>query len=226
MFRNRIDAGIKLADYLSNCPRHFVNPIVLAIPRGGAVVGAVIARLLGAEFDVVLSRKLRAPNQPELAIGAISEFGQIHLDSHGQLLPGVSGGYLAQERRHQLDVITHRKTLYRNVRPQAKITNRSVILTDDGIVTGSTIEAAIQTIKLNQPLEIIVAVPVIPPDRITSIEKICDEVIRFSIPNNFRSIREFYGEFSTVTDEEVCNLLRELNSRSGIAGFSVGTYKR
>jgi predicted phosphoribosyltransferase len=139
---------------------------VLAIPRGGVVTGAVLAHELGADLDVVLSRKLRAPEQPELAIGAISEDGQIYLNHYAQEFLDVMEEYLAEERRYQLAEIARRKKLFRAVRPQASLAGRSVIVTDDGIATGSTMIAALQAVKTQKPREVIVAVPVASPDRL------------------------------------------------------------
>src|SRR6516165_9331171 len=115
MFRDREAAGRKLAEKLKGRELH--DPLVLAIPRGGVVTGAVLAQELGADLDVVLSRKLRAPGQPELAIGAISEDGRVYLNHHAQAFLDLMEGYLAQERRHQLAEIARRKKLLRSVRP-------------------------------------------------------------------------------------------------------------
>ena len=124
---------------------------ILAIPRGGVVTGAVLARELGGDLDVVLSRKLRAPGQPELAIGAISEDGQVHLNRRAVEALGVTDEYLEQEKQHQLSEIARRKRLFRSVRPEAAISGRTVIVTDDGIATGSTMMAALQTVRPQRP---------------------------------------------------------------------------
>src|SRR5512137_1559748 len=139
MFANREDAARQLADRLRG--RELVDPVVLAIPRGGVVTGAVLARELGAELDVVLARKLRAPGQPELAVGAVSEDGQVYLNHYAQEYLDVMEEYLEQERRHQMAEIARRKELFRSVRPKAPLAGRSVIVTDDGIATGSTMIA-------------------------------------------------------------------------------------
>src|SRR5712692_11117862 len=128
MFRTREEAAYQLAEALRG--RELREPLVLGIPRGGVVTGAVLARELGADLDVVLARKLRAPGQPELAIGAVSEAGQVCLNPHGETVPGVTEEYLAEERQLQLDVIAQRKKLFRGVRPAAPIADRSIIVTD------------------------------------------------------------------------------------------------
>ena len=145
MFRNREDAARRLAAAMKNRVLH--DPLVLAIPRGGVAIGAILARELGADFDVVLSRKLRAPGQPELAVGAIAESGAVYLDPGALEYVDLPADYLAEERRHQLGEIAQRQRLFRRVRPQAPVKGRSVIITDDGIATGSTMMAAIQTVK-------------------------------------------------------------------------------
>jgi putative phosphoribosyl transferase len=207
MFRDREDAARQLAARLKGRPLH--DPLVLAIPRGGVVTGAVLAKELGAELDVVLSRKLRAPGQPELAIGAISENGRVYLNHHAQVFHDLMEEYLSKERHHQLAEIARRKKLFRAVRTQAPIAGRSVIVTDDGIATGSTMIAALQTIKTQKPREVIVAVPVASPDRLDEVRRWCDEVICLIAPEEFWAIGQFYEDFSQVEDEKVLELLRE-----------------
>lgn len=207
MFRDREDAARQLAQKLKG--REWHDPLVLAIPRGGVITGAVLARELGAELDVVLSRKLRCPGQPELALGAISEEGQVYLNHDAEEFALGIKDYLDAERRHQLSEIARRKKLFRSVRPQAPVTGRSVIVTDDGIATGSTMIAALQSVKTQNPHEIIVAVPVAAPDRLKEVGRWCDEVVCLLSPEVFWAIGEFYEDFSQVEDEEVVALLRE-----------------
>jgi putative phosphoribosyl transferase len=175
MYHDRSDGALSVVEQLKG--RLFCDPLVLAIPRGGVVTGAVIAEGLGAELDVVLSRKLRAPDQPELAMGAIAEGGEVYLNSYGRALSEQLGEYLENEKRHQLSEIKRRKALFRAVRPAASMTGRSIIVVDDGIATGSTMIAALQAAKLQSPHEMIVAVPVASPDRLEEIRRWCDEVV-------------------------------------------------
>jgi predicted phosphoribosyltransferase len=207
MFRNREDAACQLAERLKGRKLH--DPLILAIPRGGVVTGAVLARDLGVELDVVLSRKLRAPGQPELAIGAISEDGRVYLNHHAQDVLDLTEEYLAEERRHQLGEVARRKKLFRGVRPAAPIAGRSVIVTDDGIATGSTMIAALQAVRTQKPCEVIVAVPVASPDRLKEVRRWCDDVVCLLHPEAFWAIGQFYEDFSQVEDEEVVRLLRE-----------------
>lgn len=207
MFQNREDAALQLAEKLKGRELH--DPLVLAIPRGGVVTGAVLARQLGAELDVVLSRKLRAPEQPELAIGAITEDGKVYLNHYAEEFIDVLKDYLAEERCHQLAEIARRKKLFRGVRPQATIAGRSVIVTDDGLATGSTMIAALQAVKTQDPGEVIVAVPVASPDRLEEVQRWCDDVVCLLSPENFRAIGQFYDDFTQVEDDEVVKLIRE-----------------
>src|SRR5262245_39401995 len=135
-FRDREDAGRQLGVKLKD--RAFKDPLVLGVPRGGIVVGAMVARQIKAELDVVLARKLRAPGQPELAIGAIGEEGKVILNPYARDYLEPSEQYLKQEIEHQLAEIQRRLRLIRAVRDRAEIKGRSVIVTDDGIATGST----------------------------------------------------------------------------------------
>lgn len=207
MFRNREDAAHKLAMKLKGRPLH--NPLVLAIPRGGVVTGAVLAQELGADLDVVLSRKLRAPFQPELALGAIAEDGRFWLNDYARDLLEEQSDYLEQEKKHQLEEIARRKKLFRAVRPAAPVADRSVIVTDDGIATGSTMIAALQIVKTQKPRELIVASPVAPPDRLAEVRKWCDDVVCLLTTSQFWAIGQFYEDFEQVEDEEVVRLLKD-----------------
>lgn len=206
MFRNREDTGRQLANRLKDRPLH--DPLVLAIPRGGVVIGAVLAHQLDAELDVVLSRKLRASRQPELAIGAISEDGQIHLNPYAEVEYGLTEDYLEREKQAQLEEIDRRKQLVRRVRPRASVTGRSVLVTDDGIATGSTMIAALQTVNAQEPREVIVAVPVAAPDRLEEVRQWCDDAVCLICTGDFWAVGAFYADFREVSDEELLELLR------------------
>jgi len=207
MFRNREDAGRRLARRLKG--RQLYDPIVLAIPRGGVVIGAVLARQLGADLDVVLSRKLRAPAQPELAVGAIGEDGQVYLNRDTQDALRQCQDYLEDERRHQLAEIARRKKLFRAARPKAPVAGRSVIVTDDGIATGATMIAALHVVKAEGAREVLVAVPVASPARLAEVGTWCDDVVCLLAPEDFWAIGQFYEDFTQVADAEVVALLRE-----------------
>ena len=216
MFRDREDAARQLAAMLRDYD--LKAPLVLAIPRGGVVTGAVLAREIGAELDVVLSRKLRAPNQPELAFGGISENGEVYLNEDAAEASGVTDEYFHQEKECQLAVIARRKQSMRRVRPKSPIQDRSVIVTDDGVATGSTMIAALQTVRSQQPAELIVAVPVAPADRIRDLEKYCDKVVCLCPAQHFWAVGQFYEDFPTVEDDQVVEILREFMPQSARLG--------
>ncbi len=212
MYHDREDAAHKLAAALKEFKSR--NPLVLAIPRGGVVTGAVLAQELGGDLDVVLARKLRAPGQPELAIGAIAENGQVHLNERAVEALGVSDEYLDEEKRHQLSEIARRKRLFRSARSEATVSGRTVIVTDDGIATGSTMMAALQTIRPQRPRELIVAVPVAPFDRLPAFRKRCDKLVCLLSPAEFWAVGQFYEDFRTVEDEDVVELLKGFAPRA------------
>jgi predicted phosphoribosyltransferase len=220
MFRNREDAGRRLARRLKGRALH--DPLVLAIPRGGIILGAVLARKLGADLDVVLSRKLRAPSQPELALGAVCEDGEVFLNRDMQEGLDLSPQYLEDERRHQLAEIARRKQLFRAARAKAPVAGRSVIVTDDGIATGATMISALHVVKAQGAREVIVAVPVASPGRLAEVRRWCDDVICLLAPANFWAIGQFYEDFTQVEDEEVVALLRAFAPAPGASAVCSG----
>ncbi len=209
MFVDRADAALQLARQLRQRFGQLKNPLILAIPRGGVAVGAVLAKELNADLDVVLSRKLRAPFQPELALGAISEDGHVYINPQAQEIVEDNARYLADEKRIQLEEIGRRKELIRRILPQAAIEGRSIIVTDDGIATGSTMTAALQIIKGQRPERVIVATPVGSPDRLQELRPWCDEVVCLAAPGQLWAIGQFYADFHPLEDDEMSQLLQE-----------------
>jgi len=207
MFRNREDAALQLAQRLK--PLELKAPVVLAVPRGGVVIGAVLARELGGELDVVLARKLRAPYQRELAIGAIGEDGAVYLDPAASRIEGVTEAYLQAERDRQVAEIEQRRRLFRSAAPAVDVTGRPVILTDDGIATGSTLFAALHVLAAQKPGEVVLAVPVAPPETLERFRAKCDRVVCLLAPEYLGAISQFYGDFTQVEDDEAVRLLRE-----------------
>lgn len=209
MFRDREDAGVQLAQALKG--RKLENPLVVAIPRGGVVTGAALARELSADLDVVLSRKLRAPGAPELAIGAVAEGGYTYLAKETIAALEISHEDLALERDAQVAQIEKRSRLIRSVLPRSSAAKRTVIVTDDGIATGATMIAALRTIRLERPAELLVAVPVAPAERFAEVARLADEVVCLCCPDDFVAVSQFYRHFSTVSDEEMLAILREFS---------------
>ncbi len=205
-FRDRRQAGQLLAEQLRAVP--LVRPVVLAIPRGGVVVGAALAQALGAELDVILSRKLRAPFQPEYALGAVAEDGSIILNPDALQLIRDLEEYLEAERQYQLQEIAERQKLVRAIRPAAEVEGRSVIITDDGVATGSTALAALQTVRARHPRELILAVPVGPPERLRALARHCDRVAYLLAPEDFQAVGQYYVHFEPVDDMEMAQILR------------------
>jgi predicted phosphoribosyltransferase len=205
-FRDRTDAALQLAAKLKE--RRLKDPVVLGIPRGGVVVAAVLAKELKAELDVVLARKLRAPGQQELAIGALGEEGRILLNAHAQEILQPSEAYLQEEIERQRDEIERRRKLIRALRPAAALSGRSVIVTDDGIATGATMIAALQIARGHKPHELIVAAPVASPERLAEVRRFCDDAVCLLTPDDFFAIGQFYEDFTQVEDDEMLRLLR------------------
>ena len=189
--------------------RPLIRPLVLGIPRGGVVIGAVLAREIGAELDVVLSRKLRAPFQPELAMGAVSEDGSVYLNEDVLRHDPDLRGHIESERQRELDEIARRAALLRQVKPAADVAGRTVIVTDDGLATGSTMIAALRTLRPRQPHELIAAVPVAPAQTLAEIRGLCDGAVCVLIPGEFWAIGQFYEDFEAVDDAAVLAVLRE-----------------
>jgi predicted phosphoribosyltransferase len=193
------------------------DPVVLAIPRGGIVTGAAVARQLRAELDIVLCQKLRSPDQFKVTIGAVAEDGEVCLNHWIEIVSGIPPAYIERERQRQLREIKRRRLLYRAARPAADIEGRSAILVDDGVVTGASMLAALHGVKARKPRETIVAVPVGPPDRLKVIAGECDQVVCAFAPADFHLIGQHYRSFDPVPDEEVARILKEFASVSPVA---------
>lgn len=205
-FRDRRDAGQRLAQALQGLRGR--GPFVLAIPRGGIVVGFEVARALDAPLDVVVPRKLRAPYNPELAIGAVAHDGSVYLDATVAGSIKVTDEYLKEEIEYQLDEIRRRMQLYRGDRPPPDLSGRAAVLVDDGIATGSTMIAALRATRASGPAMLAAAVPVAPPEGVESLRREADDVVCLHTPMLFYAVGQFYDDFAQTTDEEVIALLR------------------
>lgn len=206
-FSNRVDAGKRLAQALKDFSSR--NGLVLAIPRGGVVVGFEIAKALNLPLDVIIPRKIGAPYNPELAIGAVTEDGSAILDNNLINYLGVSPQYIEEESGRQKGEIKRRLKLYRQDSPYPSLKRLDIIIVDDGIATGSTMKAALASVKNQGAASIIVAIPVGPPSTIDELKKMANKVVCLYTPEYFQAIGQFYDDFSQTTDEEVISLLKE-----------------
>ena len=206
-YRDRREAGQLLAER-SEFLRGRKGLLVLGIPRGGVVVAAEIAQALDAPLDVFIARKLGAPNNPELAVGAVASSGEVVLDQHFIAILGVSQSYLDGEIKRQQAEIQRRMKAYRGNRPAPDFKDKTVILVDDGVATGSTMRASVQALRATELRELIVALPVGPPDTIQELADMVDRMICLHTPSFFQAVGAFYRDFSQTSDAEVIQILQ------------------
>jgi predicted phosphoribosyltransferase len=204
-FRDRTDAAMQLAAALHACRGK--NPLVLAIPRGAVPMGRVLAAELGGELDIVLVRKLRAPESPELAVGAIDESGWTYVADYARSV-GADGAYLREEKERQLDTLRKRRAQYTPQRPAHDAAGRIAIVVDDGLATGATMIAALHAVRAKGPARLVCAVPVAAPESLEKVRPYADEVVCLATPHEFHAVSQFYDAFPQVEDEEVVKLLQ------------------
>jgi putative phosphoribosyl transferase len=209
MFRDRREAGELVAEEIKRQGFSFIrNSIVIALPRGGVVLGRVIAERLNIQLDVICPRKIGAPGNHEYAIGAVAESGEYFLDEVAVRQVGATQEYLRVEIEKQKAEADRRKRKYRGGRDDLDMGGKVVFLVDDGVATGSTMKAAIKSAFAGGAIQVIVAVPVGPEDSIRELEELADQVICLEIPIPFYAVGQFYERFGEVTDEEVIELLK------------------
>lgn len=206
IFRDRREAGWQLAAALAAYRDR--KPFVLAIPRGGVVVGYEVAAALAAPLDVIVPRKLRAPFNPELAIGAVAHDGSVYLDAPLLGSLRVSEQYVQDEVTQQVEEIHRRMRLYRGDRPPPELQGTSAIVVDDGIATGSTMIVALRAVRAMRPARVVAAIPVAPPEGVPRLREEADDVICLATPPMFYAVGQFYEDFGQTTDEEVIALLQ------------------
>jgi len=206
MFRDRIQAAERLAEALAAYRGQ--RPLVLAIPRGAVPMAKLIAERLQGDFDVVLVRKLRAPGQPELAIGSVDESGWTYIASFAAST-GADAQHIEAEKRKQLATIRQRRAQYTPLRAHIQPAGRIVIVVDDGLATGATMIAALHGLRQQKPARLVCAVPVAPPDTLEKVRTLADEVVCLETPEWFQAVGQFYQDFQQVEDEEVIALLKD-----------------
>jgi putative phosphoribosyl transferase len=211
MFQDRQEAGRLLAEFLGRViPARGEDAVVLAIPRGGAIVALPVAEGLQAPLDVIVPRKLGAPDNPELAIGALalSDGEDITvLDEESLAWLRVPPGYVAAEVERQRREILRREGVYRQGRPPVPLAGRTVVVVDDGVATGLTARAALSAVSRQQPKEAVLAVPVAPPETVREFAHLGLKLLALETPSPFGAVGRFYGDFRPVEDDEVLAVL-------------------
>lgn len=208
MFSDRREAGRRLATALDHL-KGTADVVVTAIPRGGVVVAAEVARSLGAPLDVVIPRKIGAPGNPELAIGAVAGDGVLVLNEDISMRLGIDEDYLQREKARQMVEIERRRKAYLKGRPGVEIAGKTVVLVDDGLATGSTALAAARALKRGRPERLILAVPVAPRETLKRFSREVDEIVCLEAPTLFYAVGQFYRDFGQTTDDEVMAILAE-----------------
>jgi len=213
LFTSRTDAAQKLADILSEYKSRD-QTIVLGILRGGAVLAHTLSRCLGLPWDVLGIKKIGAPFDPELAVGAVAPDGSIYVDRWIKEHYGVSDDYIEGTKARKLVELRDQLNYIRGSSSYGNLNSRIVIVTDDGVATGATMKAAISFVKNKNAQKIVVAVPVISPETFEELRGLADEVKALLIPEDFMAVGQFYLNFQQVTDDEVAKLYRSIKGEN------------
>jgi putative phosphoribosyl transferase len=213
-FRDRIDAAEILAERLTesfnNLKINRQEAVILGIPRGGVIIADIVARKLSTGFDIIIGRKLGAPENKELAIGAVMEDGTSYINRYLVDALLITQEYIEKEKLEQQNEIKRRKTLYRKTSDYG-IEKRVVTLVDDGIATGATIIAAARWIRKQRPKLLLLAVPVAPSQTVHLLRQEADFTEVVVSPDNFNAVGEFYANFDPVADENVIEVMKKRN---------------
>lgn len=212
MFVDRRDAARQLAAELSSYAGR-PEALVLAIPRGGIVIGAVLAEELGLPLDIILTKKIGHPMNLEYAIGVVNLGGEI-IDEEVVAGDGISSAYIRDSVERIQEQLRKRYRFYRGERPEAELRDKTVILCDDGIATGNTMLAAVRLARRQHARRIVVAVPVGPSRSLEALGRLADDVVCLRRPDDFLAISQFYDRFDQVEDEEAVRLLRRAASKA------------
>jgi putative phosphoribosyl transferase len=215
MFADRAEGGALLAEPVAALG--LADPLVLVLPRGGVPVGAEIARRLVAPLDVVFVCKLGAPHEPELAIGAVADGPAPEIVLNARLVEAlrIGAGYIETEAARGRAAIERRSREYEGLRPNVDLAGRAVIVVDDGVATGMTMQAALRSVKRRGPARLVAAAPVAAREAVAMLRREADDVVCLSAPRRFLSVGSFYRSFAQVTEEDVARLLREAAARTG-----------
>ena len=205
-FSDRTEAGHLLAEQLSKFRDKKV--VVLGVPRGGIIVARALASKIYAELDIVLARKLGAPGQPELAMGALAEDGTVFLNQDIVRGMGLTKRDMAQEKARQMKEMERRTKLIRTILPKRSLRNKIVVVTDDGVATGATMQAALWAVKQENPKIIIAAIPVASEEALEKLRPDADEIICLRQPPVFYAVGQFYNRFDQVEDDEILRILK------------------
>jgi predicted phosphoribosyltransferase len=211
-FRDRSDAGKQLAQALQSFAGHAATTVV-GLPRGGVPVATEIARTLRLPLDVLVIRKLGAPGQPELAMGAIASGGTVVMNPEVQACFTDQADTVAAITQREQQEMQRREAAYRGVRPALSLKNRTIIIADDGAATGASMRAAVRSLRALGVLRIVVALPVSSPEAQRMLVEEADEVCCLKVPAGFCAVSQWYEDFAQVTDEEVRVLLAQANAK-------------
>ncbi|HYE00067.1 MAG TPA: phosphoribosyltransferase family protein [Alphaproteobacteria bacterium] len=208
--RDRLEAGRLLAERLEHLRDR--RPVVLALPRGGVPVGYEIAQRLEAPLDILLVRKIGAPEQPELAVGAVVDGPETHTLVNDRVVEdlGVTDEYIAEARDRGMEEIERRRQLFAAGRPPIDLKGRTVIMVDDGIATGATVRASIAALRMQLPAHVVLAVPVAPAETALALAAECDELVILAKPDQFHAVSAYYQDFRQLDDEDVIHWLKRL----------------
>ncbi len=217
VFRDRRHAGELLSRaVLERFNGNLVNPVVVAIPRGGVVVAEPVAEALGAPIELVIPRKIGAPFNEEFAVGAVTEDGYVLLNPSVPFESlGITKDYIESKARQEIAEIERRREKYLSGFRRIPLKGRDVILIDDGIATGLTVKAAVASLRRQEPNRIILAVPVMPADKVSEFKDLVDDLVVLYAPEFFQAVGQFYQDFSQTTDEEVIEILRRNREMAG-----------
>lgn len=213
MFTDRAEAGRLLAARLVKYKGS--DPVVLAIPRGGVAVALEVARALDAPLDIVVPRKIGAPGNPELALGAVAANGEVIVNERVRSEFAVSDAYIEEEAARQREEIARRERLYRGGRSPIPLKDRVAIIVDDGLATGFTAIAASRAARAAEPKKLVLAVPVAPPESCERLATEADEVLCMETPEMFFAVGQFYADFDQVEDGQVIEVLRAYAEERG-----------